>query len=38
MYRIVWFFRLVLAVFLLGAAGALFLTLFGIDVGLFRRG
>jgi hypothetical protein len=37
MYRIVWFFRIVLAVFLLGAAGAMILTLFGVDVGLVRR-
>ena len=37
MYIIPWIFRIVLAVFLLAAAGALLLTLLGVDVGLLRR-
>lgn len=36
MYFIPWFFRIVLAVFLLLAAGALLLTVMGVDLGLFR--
>jgi len=36
MYIVPWIFRIVLAVFLLGAAGALMLTLMGVDLGLFR--
>ena len=36
MYIVPWIFRIVLAVFLLGAAGALMLTVMGVDLGLFR--
>lgn len=36
MYIVPWFFRIVLAVFLLVAAGAMILTLLGVDVGLLR--
>jgi hypothetical protein len=34
MYIIPWIFRIALAVFLLVAAGAMILTLLGVDVGL----
>lgn len=37
MYIVPWIFRIALSVFLLIAAGALILTLFGVDLGLFRR-
>lgn len=37
MYIIPWIFRIVLAVFLMVAAGALLLTIMGVDVGLLRR-
>ncbi len=38
MYRLAWFFRIIGAIFLLAAAGAMLLTIFGVDVGLLRRG
>ncbi len=37
MYIVPWIFRIALAVFLLVAAGAMLLTLLGVDVGLIRR-
>lgn len=37
MYIVPWIFRIALAVFLLVAAGAMLLTLLGVDVGLVRR-
>ena len=37
MYIVQWIFRIVLAVFLLLAAGAMLLTVMGVDVGLMRR-
>lgn len=37
MYIVPWIFRIALGVFLLLAAGALLLSLLGVDVGLFRR-
>lgn len=37
MYIVPWIFRIVLGVFLLVAAGALLLTILGVDVGLFRH-
>jgi hypothetical protein len=36
MYIVPWIFRIVLAVFLLVAAGAMLLTVMGVDVGLLR--
>jgi hypothetical protein len=36
MYIIPWIFRIALAVFLLVAAGAMLLTVMGVDVGLLR--
>lgn len=36
MYIVPWIFRIVLAVFLLVAAGAMMLTLMGVDLGLLR--
>jgi hypothetical protein len=37
MYWLPWFFRIAGAIFLLVAAGALILTILGVDVGLLRR-
>ncbi|MEY4785281.1 MAG: hypothetical protein RIR41_3216 [Pseudomonadota bacterium] len=37
MYIVQWIFRIALAVFLLLAAGAMLLTVMGVDVGLMRR-
>jgi len=37
MYRVIWFFRIAGAIFLLVAAGALLLTVMGVDIGLLRR-
>jgi hypothetical protein len=36
MYIVPWIFRIALGVFLLLAAGAMLLTVMGVDVGLFR--
>jgi hypothetical protein len=37
MYWLPWFFRIVGAIFLLVAAGAMLLTVMGVDIGLLRR-
>jgi hypothetical protein len=37
MYWLPWFFRIAGAIYLLVAAGALILTVLGVDVGLARR-
>jgi hypothetical protein len=37
MYWLPWFFRIAGAIFLLVAAGALILTVLGVDIGLLRR-